>query len=179
MTAGALKNITTDALDKLAALLDEGHSDQLTALLKTMARFHKYSWHNAVSSRANARPRRAWRASRRGAPYHASASAAARVSFQPRRRLQAVVRRLSIYVEGPPTIFRSPTTRVLCMSAVSITTWKRSDLVVGPHLISVAQLANGRVESGAPIRIGEIRSKLACHAATRLRRDRAEYCRTS
>jgi hypothetical protein len=46
MTADALKKITTDALDKLAALLDEGHSDQLTALLKTMARFHRYSWHN-------------------------------------------------------------------------------------------------------------------------------------
>ena len=46
MIADALKKITTDALDKLAALLDEGHSDQLTALLKTMARFHKYSWHN-------------------------------------------------------------------------------------------------------------------------------------
>ena len=37
---------TNDALDKLAALLDEGHSEQLTALLTTMARFHKYSWHN-------------------------------------------------------------------------------------------------------------------------------------
>ena len=47
MTADALKKITTDALDTLAALLDEGHSEQLTALLKTMARFHKYSWHNA------------------------------------------------------------------------------------------------------------------------------------
>ena len=46
MTADTLKKITTDALDKLAALLDEGHSDQLTALLKNMARFHKYSWHN-------------------------------------------------------------------------------------------------------------------------------------
>ena len=46
MTADALKKITTDALDTLAALLDEGHSDRLTALLKTMARFHKYSWHN-------------------------------------------------------------------------------------------------------------------------------------
>ena len=30
MTADVLKKITTDALDKLAALLDEGHSDQLT-----------------------------------------------------------------------------------------------------------------------------------------------------
>jgi hypothetical protein len=30
-----------NALDTLAALLDEGHSDQLTALIKTMARFHK------------------------------------------------------------------------------------------------------------------------------------------
>jgi hypothetical protein len=46
MTADALKQITTDALNTLAALLDKGHSDQLTAWLKTMARFHKYSWHN-------------------------------------------------------------------------------------------------------------------------------------
>jgi antirestriction protein ArdC len=55
MTADALKKITTDALDTLAALLDEGHSDQLTALLKSMARFHKYSWHN-VSLIATQRP---------------------------------------------------------------------------------------------------------------------------
>ena len=46
MNADAIKTLTTDALDKLAALLDEGHSDRLTTLLKTMARFHKYSWHN-------------------------------------------------------------------------------------------------------------------------------------
>ena len=46
MTADELKKITTGALDTLAALLDEGHSDQLTALLRAMARFHKYSWHN-------------------------------------------------------------------------------------------------------------------------------------
>ena len=39
MTADALKKITTDALDQLAALLDEGHSDRLTSLLKTMGRF--------------------------------------------------------------------------------------------------------------------------------------------
>ena len=46
MNADELKKITTDALDTLAALLDEGHSDRSTALLKTMARFHKYSFHN-------------------------------------------------------------------------------------------------------------------------------------
>ena len=46
MTTDALTKITADALDTLAALLAEGHSDQLTALLKTMARFHSYSWHN-------------------------------------------------------------------------------------------------------------------------------------
>jgi hypothetical protein len=46
MTADAPKQITTDALDRLAALLDEGHSEQLTAFLTSMARFHKYSWHN-------------------------------------------------------------------------------------------------------------------------------------
>ncbi|MEQ1907525.1 MAG: ArdC family protein [Vicinamibacterales bacterium] len=55
MTADELRKITTDALDTLAALLDEGHSDQLTALLKTMARFHKYSWHN-VALIASQRP---------------------------------------------------------------------------------------------------------------------------
>ena len=33
MTADALKKITTDALDTLAALLDEGRSDQLTGHL--------------------------------------------------------------------------------------------------------------------------------------------------
>lgn len=48
MTADQLKTLTTDALDKLAGLLDEGHSDRLTALLKTMGRFHKYSWHNVA-----------------------------------------------------------------------------------------------------------------------------------
>ena len=46
MTADALQQITSDALDTLARLLDQGHSEQLTALLKTMARFHQYSWHN-------------------------------------------------------------------------------------------------------------------------------------
>ena len=48
MKTDELKTLTTDALDKLAALLDEGHNDRLTALLKTMARFHKYSWHNVA-----------------------------------------------------------------------------------------------------------------------------------
>ena len=46
MTADQLKTLTTDALDRLATLLDEGHSDRLTALLKTMGRFHRYSFHN-------------------------------------------------------------------------------------------------------------------------------------
>ena len=46
MKADELKTITTDALDKLAALLDADHSEQLTALFKTISRFHKYSWHN-------------------------------------------------------------------------------------------------------------------------------------
>ena len=48
MKADELKTVTTDALNKLAALLDAGHSDRLTALLKTMGRFHKYSWHNVA-----------------------------------------------------------------------------------------------------------------------------------
>jgi hypothetical protein len=48
MKTDELKTVTTDALNKLAALLDAGHSDRLTALLKTMGRFHKYSWHNVA-----------------------------------------------------------------------------------------------------------------------------------
>jgi hypothetical protein len=44
MTADTLKTITTEALDTLATLLDAGHSDQLTAMLTAMARFHAYSW---------------------------------------------------------------------------------------------------------------------------------------
>ena len=36
MTADELKKLTTNALDKLGAALDAGHSDNLTALLKTM-----------------------------------------------------------------------------------------------------------------------------------------------
>ena len=46
MTADALKKITTDALDQLRAALDQGHSEDLTALLKTMGRFHRYSGNN-------------------------------------------------------------------------------------------------------------------------------------
>lgn len=46
MTADVLKQFTTDALNALARLLDQGHSESLTALLKTMSRFHRYSWHN-------------------------------------------------------------------------------------------------------------------------------------
>jgi hypothetical protein len=48
MKTDELKHLTTDALDKLAVLLDEGRSDRLTALLKTMGRFHRYSWHNVA-----------------------------------------------------------------------------------------------------------------------------------
>ncbi|HEX5370480.1 MAG TPA: ArdC family protein [Dehalococcoidia bacterium] len=46
MTADDLKTLTTDALDRLAALLDAGHSDELAAFLKAMARFHRYSFNN-------------------------------------------------------------------------------------------------------------------------------------
>src|SRR5919106_4226621 len=46
MNADALKKLTTESLNDLAAMLDEGHSQRLTSLLKTMARFHRYSLHN-------------------------------------------------------------------------------------------------------------------------------------
>lgn len=46
MNADELKTLTTDALNQLTAALDEGQSDRLTALLRTMAQFHRYSFHN-------------------------------------------------------------------------------------------------------------------------------------
>jgi len=46
MTADALKTRTTEALATLMALLDQGHSAPLTALLKALSRFHHYSLHN-------------------------------------------------------------------------------------------------------------------------------------
>jgi hypothetical protein len=46
MNPDALKQLTTDTLDRLAALLDAGHSDQFVVFLKAMAHFHGYSFHN-------------------------------------------------------------------------------------------------------------------------------------
>ena len=46
MNADALKKLTTESLNELAAMLDQGHSERLTSLLATMARFHRYSLHN-------------------------------------------------------------------------------------------------------------------------------------
>ncbi len=40
--------LITTALDQLAAALAAGHSTSLTAVLKTMARFHRYSWTNQL-----------------------------------------------------------------------------------------------------------------------------------
>lgn len=57
MTADELKKLTTDALTTLRQALDAGHSEHLTALLKTMGRFHRYSMHNVcliVSQRPGA-----------------------------------------------------------------------------------------------------------------------------
>src|SRR5688572_14497803 len=46
MNADALKKLTTESLNELAAMIDQGHSERLTSLLATMARFHRYSLHN-------------------------------------------------------------------------------------------------------------------------------------
>jgi antirestriction protein ArdC len=46
MNADDLKKITTESLKQLAELLEQGQSDRLTSLLKTMARFHRYSLNN-------------------------------------------------------------------------------------------------------------------------------------
>ena len=46
MNADDLKKLTTESLNELARLLEQGRSERLTSLLKTMARFHRYSMHN-------------------------------------------------------------------------------------------------------------------------------------
>lgn len=46
MNADDLKKLTSESLKQHADLLEQGHSERLTLLLKTMARFHRYSLHN-------------------------------------------------------------------------------------------------------------------------------------
>lgn len=46
MNADELRKLTTDALNQLRMALDQGHSEGLTASLKTMGRFHRYSVNN-------------------------------------------------------------------------------------------------------------------------------------
>lgn len=42
------KHMTQQALKRLSDELDQGHSQALETYLKTMGRFHKYSWHNSI-----------------------------------------------------------------------------------------------------------------------------------
>jgi hypothetical protein len=46
MNADDLKKLTTKSLKELAALLEQGRSERLLTLLKTMGRFHRYSLNN-------------------------------------------------------------------------------------------------------------------------------------
>ncbi len=46
MNADELKKLTTESLDHLSTALAERHSERLSALLKAMAQFHRYSFHN-------------------------------------------------------------------------------------------------------------------------------------
>jgi antirestriction protein ArdC len=46
MKVEEVKEITDKALEQLVAALESGHSETLTAYLKAMSRFSKYSWNN-------------------------------------------------------------------------------------------------------------------------------------
>src|SRR5579863_2714051 len=46
MKVEEIKQITNKALDELVAALESGHSETLTAYLKAMSLFSKYSWNN-------------------------------------------------------------------------------------------------------------------------------------
>ena len=55
-----------EALSRLAADLERGHSETLKAYLGTMGRFHHYSWGNVLLSTHSGPPPRTSRASIRG-----------------------------------------------------------------------------------------------------------------
>lgn len=42
------QELTVKAFDHLVSQVDSGHSEALTTFLKSMAKFHRYSWHNLV-----------------------------------------------------------------------------------------------------------------------------------
>jgi hypothetical protein len=42
------KKLAEEALARLTAELEQGKSEALTRYLSTMARFHRYSWNNAL-----------------------------------------------------------------------------------------------------------------------------------
>jgi hypothetical protein len=48
MKAEQIKEITEKATEQLVAALDQGHSETLTAYLKAIGRFHRYSLHNVM-----------------------------------------------------------------------------------------------------------------------------------
>ena len=48
MNTDNLKQLCDEALTKLAAALEAGHSDALKTYLSTMGRFHRYSWGNVL-----------------------------------------------------------------------------------------------------------------------------------
>lgn len=57
MTNESAKKLADEALEKLAAALEQGHSETLRAYLAVMGKFHQYSWGNALliaSQRPNA-----------------------------------------------------------------------------------------------------------------------------
>jgi len=48
MTHDQAKSLADEALNKLAAALEQGHSETLRAYLAVMARFRRYSWANTL-----------------------------------------------------------------------------------------------------------------------------------
>src|SRR4051794_14127459 len=57
MTTEQAKSLSQDALAQLTEALERGHSQTMVSYLRTMARFHRYSWGNILliySQRPNA-----------------------------------------------------------------------------------------------------------------------------
>ena len=48
MTNESAKKLADEALEKLAAALEQGHSETLRTYLAVMGKFHQYSWGNAL-----------------------------------------------------------------------------------------------------------------------------------
>ena len=119
MNADDLKKLTTESLKELAALLEQGRSERLIALLKTMGRFHRYSLHNVcliVAQRPSATRVAGFHTWRSVGPSFAKARRASRSS---RRSLDARKRTQRTAIRRPSSVFARRTSSTSSTAHIS------------------------------------------------------------